>query len=343
MWIEKLKRDFHLAMVVVFCLITVLGITPFAFYRFANGQTMLGVVDLVIVACISFGSIHSLRTGRSEGAAFFVAMTYSIGCIAVAYLDGFAGLLWVFPVLIANFLLVPGWRAITIPRRELAVGICDSAIDTIGHKTTYVRHYGSGKPVIVFAWRWRFSVGSSNDACTSIDRATIAGACHRNWKSRFTSSRTGIPPALVSTRHSSNQRKLRHEQGSGDDAGFRLVRRQHTQNRFFRVGGEEFALLIPGADAVSLREVAEKLRHAVESEIRCHGRVVTISLGATRHCLGETAVVWQGRADAAMYRAKHNGRNCWVVDDTCTDAGNSPKHRASTPLRPMPPKRLHAA
>ncbi len=95
-----------------------------------------------------------------------------------------------------------------------------------------------------------------------------------------------------------------------------LVRRSTRKgDRFFRLGGEEFALLLPGADTVALRRIAEQLRVAVENEMRCGDRHVTVSIGATVLAADESASDWLSRADAAMYRAKREGRNRVVVEE----------------------------
>jgi diguanylate cyclase (GGDEF)-like protein len=82
-----------------------------------------------------------------------------------------------------------------------------------------------------------------------------------------------------------------------------------------RYGGEEFALLLPGMDLDRARDLAESLRAAVEAlAIRGgagarHG-VITVSIGIG-HGLATTltAETLIAQADAALYRAKRNGRN----------------------------------
>lgn len=77
-----------------------------------------------------------------------------------------------------------------------------------------------------------------------------------------------------------------------------------------RIGGEEFAVLLPGADIAVATGIAERMRRTVES--LAYG--VTISLGIALypdHAVDPTALV--KAADDATYRAKHLGRNQVVV------------------------------
>ena len=51
-------------------------------------------------------------------------------------------------------------------------------------------------------------------------------------------------------------------------------------DRFFRMGGEEFVLLLPGANAGSLHTVCENLRAHVEAMLRYEKERITVSIGA---------------------------------------------------------------
>ncbi|WP_460759009.1 GGDEF domain-containing protein [Lysobacter fragariae] len=87
---------------------------------------------------------------------------------------------------------------------------------------------------------------------------------------------------------------------------------------FGRLGGEEFALLLPGATLQDAQRIAEHLREAiVATRIRAgDGREVdfTVSIGAAlMNDLDANLDALLKRCDAALYRAKHEGRNRVVV------------------------------
>ena len=83
-----------------------------------------------------------------------------------------------------------------------------------------------------------------------------------------------------------------------------------------RYGGEEFVVLLPGTDQSSALALAERIRRGVESLAIPHpasptGPAVTISLGVAA-CLPSEGIAMGSLvsdADAALYRAKHAGRN----------------------------------
>ena len=80
-----------------------------------------------------------------------------------------------------------------------------------------------------------------------------------------------------------------------------------------RVGGEEFAVLLPGADLGRAREAAERIREAIAAEPIAAGKVslpVTASIGCASLAPGESdGRGLLGRADARLYEAKQAGRN----------------------------------
>ncbi|GHA79267.1 sensor domain-containing diguanylate cyclase [Cognatilysobacter bugurensis] len=108
----------------------------------------------------------------------------------------------------------------------------------------------------------------------------------------------------------------------GHPAGDRVLRRvaaaaqaalRDSADRLARTGGEEFAVVLPGADLGTARAVAERMREAVQAlsiphEVAATGRL-TISLGIVAAEAGELLDSVLQHADDALYRAKRGGRD----------------------------------
>jgi diguanylate cyclase (GGDEF)-like protein len=76
----------------------------------------------------------------------------------------------------------------------------------------------------------------------------------------------------------------------------------------YRIGGEEFLLLLPGASTGDAVKIAESLRETV-AEARPLGLRLTCSFGVATAHTDISAKALTERADAALYLAKRRGRN----------------------------------
>ncbi len=89
-----------------------------------------------------------------------------------------------------------------------------------------------------------------------------------------------------------------------------------------RFGGEEFIMLLADTGVEAAQVIAEKLRKTIESAgFNSSGNKIkiTVSGGITEFGAGETGETVFKRADAALYRAKKNGRNQCVVAKSPTE------------------------
>ena len=114
-----------------------------------------------------------------------------------------------------------------------------------------------------------------------------------------------------------------HGHAAGDQVLIDVARRLRTALRsgdlVARLGGEEFAVLLPHATASEAAILCERLRQAVdESPILIDAKSVkvdvTISVGFTLYGPPESIGAALSRADARLYAAKSIGRNCVMGD-----------------------------
>lgn len=99
------------------------------------------------------------------------------------------------------------------------------------------------------------------------------------------------------------------------DVAYVLRKQLRAFDLAYRLGGEEFLVLLPGADVAQTELLAEQLREAVSARSVGGGVEVTLSLGVSASERGDAfdyAAVF-AEADAALYQAKRLGR-----DRVCT-------------------------
>jgi diguanylate cyclase (GGDEF)-like protein len=104
-----------------------------------------------------------------------------------------------------------------------------------------------------------------------------------------------------------------HGHAAGDvvlkDVAYRMRKSLRAYDLAYRLGGEEFLIVLPGADGVQAAEVAETLRRAIADD-PIAGLLVTISFGVSASEPGEFEYdEIFAEADLALYRSKQEGRN----------------------------------
>jgi diguanylate cyclase (GGDEF)-like protein len=109
-----------------------------------------------------------------------------------------------------------------------------------------------------------------------------------------------------------------HGHARGDDVlrdvTYEMRKRLRTFELMYRMGGEEFLIILPGVDLPEGVAVAERLRAAVE-ECKPAGLEQTISMGVAAACGADVGYEsLMAAADHALYDAKDSGRNTVRAD-----------------------------
>ncbi len=169
---------------------------------------------------------------------------------------------------------------------------------------------------------------SNRDALTGVaNRRRFQEILDTEWR-RALRSRTSVSVLMADIDHFKPfNDAYGHQQG---DACLRQVAEamsgelQRAGDLLARYGGEEFVVVLPGHDLAAARQVAERLRRAVEAlgiptSVSGAAPVVTVSVGAASAVPheGEAPAKLVAAADRALYRAKGGGRNriCVAEED----------------------------
>jgi diguanylate cyclase len=94
-----------------------------------------------------------------------------------------------------------------------------------------------------------------------------------------------------------------------------LLANVRRDNLVARVGGDEFALLLPGASPHYAAAIAIRLGEVLASRplvVRGHSEIterITLSMGVAAWHASDSSTRWYARADGALYEAKRSGRN----------------------------------
>jgi diguanylate cyclase (GGDEF)-like protein len=159
-------------------------------------------------------------------------------------------------------------------------------------------------------------VRATRDALTGLwNRPTILDILAREMES----SRKHGTPLAIAIIDVDHFKRINDTRGhlAGDEVlrtlGAKLGTRIRGADALGRYGGEEFLLVVPGASMQRPFLPLERLQRAISEIPFAHGGSpikVTASLGVAWLTGSDTAESLLSRADQALYRAKHAGRNC---------------------------------
>ncbi|MBJ7332628.1 MAG: GGDEF domain-containing protein [Solirubrobacteraceae bacterium] len=106
-----------------------------------------------------------------------------------------------------------------------------------------------------------------------------------------------------------------HGHAAGDqvlqETAYRIRKELRAFDLAYRIGGEEFVLLMPGANTEQAHELAERLRLAIRDVPMAGGVPVTVSIGVAASSPEQPFAFNEifAAADAALYDAKRAGRD----------------------------------
>lgn len=315
---EELRNRTHLCL----ALAAMLFLFPFSLNNFREGRELMGLGSLFIVSLLAYNSwCLSKRKTRCQGNASALVLAV-ISFIYICFnQQGALAVFWCYPSIALFYFILPENKArlvnllaltALLPEvweflsPDLALRATATLILVSIISATFVNILGRQQ-------RQLRELAIKDPLTGLFNRLLLDTFLERT---KLTCERNGCPATLV-TIDLDHFKAINDTYGHdiGDTVlsglGRLLLQRLRRTDMVFRLGGEEFLVLLPDTDHESALEVAEQLRAKLRQTqlLPDCDRVVTASLGVATLKSGETWQSWLRRSDQAVYQAKLRGRD----------------------------------
>jgi len=296
-----------------------IAVAPLVMVQWQHGNVLLS--SLLILFCVNAALVIAFLRFRST--YFFKGRLFPILAMVCAaystFINGHAGLYWAYPAAIALFFLLPLREAI----------FCNIVFVSVMAVVSFFKF-----PEADF-WRITFSLGLS--CLFAMIFAWLVGRLQAELtRLATTDPLTGClnRSQLADILNSQIQMRERYERVSslvlidldyfktvndrwghlaGDkvlkEMALRVRKRLRESDQLFRIGGEEFMVVLPETRQKDADTLAHQLLTSISARPFLDDIRVTASASVAEVTQGETWSVWLNRADQALYEAKSRGRN----------------------------------
>lgn len=283
---------------------------------------------LLVIALLRLRNVYFFK-GRLFPVLALVAAGYS------TILNGHSGLYWAYPAATALFFLLPLKEAAASNIVFVTVMAVISYLYlpepefwriTVSLGLTCVF-------VMVFAWlvgklQQELTWLAATDPLTGcLNRSQLADLLNTQIQMRERYERVSSLLLLDLDYFKSINDRWGHQAGDRvlKELAARLRKRLRDIDQLFRIGGEEFMIVLPETRQRDAETLAHQLLASINSRPFLDDVKMTASASVAEVSQGETWSVWLNRADQALYQAKAQGRDQVVTAE---------RPQAPTPTRP---------
>ncbi len=320
---EPQQRSAEGHLPIIFSAAGAIGILPFMVLRYLRGEWTAALVDTAMILGLFALGYYVHKTRRVAVASIAIACICVIGVLSTVYIIGPNQVFWAYPALMAIFYLVRPRIAIALVTIS-TVGLIPCLMgnfDTLTMATVLITM------VVMSSFAFGFSLLSNRQRLQLVQLATkdpLTGAGNRRHlenklKEVINAHRRSGTTASMLILDLDHFKKVNDVHGHrvGDQILVRITEivnlRIRVTDSLYRIGGEEFVVVLEGQDLERAGHLAEQLRTLVLANELVPDQPVTISLGVAELRTDESEDDWMHRADEALYRAKRAGRNATML------------------------------
>lgn len=267
---------------------------------------------LLVIAFLKFRGVYFLQ-GRLFPLLAVVSAAYSTS------INGHAGLYWAYPAATALFFLLP-LREATVSN-IVFISIMAVVSFVKFPEADFWRITFSLGLTCVFAMVFAWLVGKLQQELTRLattdpltgclNRSQLADILNAAIQMRERYERVSSLVLLDLDFFKSINDQWGHQAGDRvlQEMALRVRKRLRESDQLFRIGGEEFMLVLPETRQKDADILAHQLLAGISAQPFADDIKITASASVAEVSLGETWSVWLNRADQALYEAKSRGRN----------------------------------
>lgn len=300
-------------------LLATVTISPFIFFRWMNGDTTLAIIDGIIsLTAITF-FIFIYITRKIEISQKIFAIFLTVATVTTVFIKGESQALWIFPTVIAVYylmslktasivspLLVISTLIILYPRVDsiLFFSILATTSLTITLSFVIFRSYHETQNELTLLASIDSLTSSGNRRALDLKLSEVIAIQQRH---AYTMSLILIDLDEFKEINDSYGHAI------GDQILVTVCEliKKHTRvlDTLYRFGGDEFIIMPLNMNINAAKILAEKIRCLIEQHTFVNNIKLTLSIGVAEYNTNDTLDSWISRADAALYKAKENGRN----------------------------------
>lgn len=299
------------------------GVFPFMILRYMQGHWIPAIVDTIIVVGLTGLSIYVYQTRRVRFASIAISLFCVTGVLTTIYVIGPQQIYWVYPSTMAVFYLLRPREAIAL----IGFTVCALVPAVVAMADSHMAATIFITISVMSAFAFAFSLIANRQREQLLQLATkdpLTGAGNRrHFDSKLSElvgtmqqKRTPACLIIVDLDHFKEVNDI-YGHAIGDQILQQVTEimnlRIRTTDSLYRIGGEEFVVVLERQDVERGERLAEQLRTLIEANELIPERSVTISLGVAELEVDESCEDWLRRADEALYAAKRSGRNTTCI------------------------------
>jgi len=316
---QNSMQEFRDRIIMILGFVTIPFLSPFLVEHIINGRLTMSVVAVLVMFILMVNSCTLYRSKKQLVPIWLFFILLHIVLFYSAHSIGGEALFWSFPLLFI-MIFVASKSTVKFLTSFSLVFLIACAFELLNFE------YASRFAITIILTCIFSSVlvnylTKMQDELSGLAvRDPLTNALNRRQMDAFLNdaieeTKRGFGPASLVLLDIDHFKVLNDSQGHGvgDKVLVDLVETLHQRQRrldhVFRIGGEEFLILLRNTELKHAITTAESLRLSVEEDELFEGQAITVSLGVAEYQTGESSEEWLARADVNLYEAKNLGRN----------------------------------